>query len=49
MKEIHNTKLRMPFALHEENEMNAWLKGDAVKPRYDFTTIPDLYQQQTLF
>jgi len=49
MKQIHNTKLRMPFALHKENEMNAWLKGDSVKPRYDFSTIPDLYQQQTLF
>jgi putative SOS response-associated peptidase YedK len=49
MKEIHNTKLRMPFALYDESEMNAWLKGDPVKARYDFTTNPGLFQQQTLF
>ncbi len=49
MKEIHNTKLRMPFALYEQDEMKAWLHGDKVSPRFDFTTKPGLYQQQTLF
>jgi len=49
MKEIHNTKLRMPFALYSQNEMSAWLHGEKVLPRADFTTKPDLYQQQTLF
>ena len=49
MKEIHNTKLRMPFALHDQDEMSAWLYGDKVSPRFDFTTNPELYQQHTLF
>ena len=49
MKEIHNTKLRMPFALYNQNEMRAWLHGEKVLPRADFTTKPGLYQQQTLF
>lgn len=49
MREIHNTKLRMPFALHDQDEMQAWLNGKEVKPRYDFTTNPGLYQQQSLF
>lgn len=49
MKEIHNTKLRMPFALYEQDEMKAWLHGAKVSPRYDFTTKPGLYQQQSLF
>lgn len=49
MKEIHNTKLRMPFALYSQAEMRAWLHTEKVLPRADFTTKPDLYQQQTLF
>lgn len=49
MREIHNTKLRMPFALYDQEEMNAWLSGGTVKPRFDFTSNPDLYQQQRLF
>ena len=49
MREIHNTKLRMPFALNDQDEMQAWLNGKEVKPRYDFTTNPGLYQQQSLF
>ena len=49
MKEIHNTKLRMPFALYSQDEMSAWLHGESVKPRIDFTTNPGLYQQHTLF
>ena len=49
MKEIHNTKLRMPFALYNQDEMRAWLHGEKVLPRADFSTKPGLYQQQTLF
>ena len=49
MREIHNTKLRMPVALYTQEEMQAWLHNQKVEPRYDFTTNPGLYQQQTLF
>jgi putative SOS response-associated peptidase YedK len=49
MREIHNTKLRMPFALYDQDEMQAWLEGKEVLPRYDFTTNPGPYQQHTLF
>ena len=49
MRKIHNTKLRMPFALQSKNEMDSWLNGDLVQPNYNFTTTPELYQQQTLF
>lgn len=49
MQTIHNTKLRMPFALNDQSDMQAWLHGDDIKPVYNFTTIPDLYQQKTLF
>jgi putative SOS response-associated peptidase YedK len=49
MRTIHNTKLRMPFALKDKNDMQAWLHGDDIKPIYNFTTIPDLLKQQTLF
>ena len=49
MSKIHNTKLRMPFALQSKNEMDSWLNGNPVQPNYNFTTTPELYQQQTLF
>ena len=49
MQKIHNTKLRMPFALQNKQEMNEWLNGELVQPNYSFTTTPDLYQQHTLF
>lgn len=49
MKEIHNTKLRMPIALYDKEEMMTWLHGGQVNPRFDFTTNPGLYQQHTLF
>ncbi len=49
MRKIHNTKLRMPFALQNKNDMNAWLNGDIVLPNYNFTTNPELYEQHTLF
>jgi putative SOS response-associated peptidase YedK len=49
MREIHNTKLRMPLALQTQEEMRAWLQGREVKPRFDFSTNPGLFRQQTLF
>lgn len=49
MKVIHNTKLRMPVALYSQEEMSAWLKGEQVIPRFDFTTNPGLYEQTSLF
>ncbi len=49
MRKIHNTKLRMPFALQSKQEMNTWLNGDDLQPNYNFTTFPELYEQQTLF
>lgn len=45
MREIHNTKLRMPFALQHKSEMKAWLNAENVEPSYNFTTLPDLQQQ----
>jgi len=44
MSKIHNTKLRMPFALQSKNEMDSWLNGNPVQPNYNFTTTPELYQ-----
>lgn len=49
MREIHNTKLRMPYALKEKESMEAWLSGDFPKPEFNFTTVPELYQQTRLF
>ncbi len=49
MREIHNTKLRMPFAMKGKESMDAWLSGDFPDPDYKFTTIPELYQQTRLF
>lgn len=49
MREIHNTKLRMPVALLENEEQEAWLQASPVKPRFDFSTFPELYKQQSLF
>ncbi len=49
MRDIHNTKLRMPFAIKDLDTMNKWLNGSHIKPDFNFTTIPELYKQQTLF
>ena len=38
MREIHNTKLRMPIALKTEEEIQAWLNGEKIEGRYDFST-----------
>ncbi len=49
MRKIHNTKLRISFALQSKSEMNAWLHGDRIEPNYDFTTLPEVYDQTILF
>lgn len=49
MREIHNTKLRMPIALKTEQEMNAWLDGENFLGRDDFTAIHLDPLQLTLF
>jgi len=42
MREIHNTKHRMPFALKGDYEFDAWLKNKEVQPRFDFSAeAPD--------
>jgi putative SOS response-associated peptidase YedK len=49
MIDIHNTKLRMPFALKTDMDFENWLSGGIVNPFYDFTTSPKLYKQHLLF
>jgi len=49
MKEIHNTKLRMPFALNSTDKQAAWLTGKIPDPDYNFTTDPEVYHQTSLF
>lgn len=49
MREIHNTKLRMPIALKDDLEIQNWLTKKQVKPRYDFTAIALDQIQPTLF
>lgn len=42
MREIHNIKLRMPFALKTDFEFEAWLQNREVLPRFDFSAeAPD--------
>lgn len=49
MREIHNTKLRMPVALKDDVEISNWLQKKEIKPRYDFSTIALDQIQPTLF
>ena len=49
MREIHNTKLRMPFALRTDEEIYKWLNGEDVNPRFDFDVVPLNPIQPTLF
>tara|TARA_R110001592_G_scaffold141264_2_gene362676 strand:- start:5087 stop:5512 length:426 start_codon:yes stop_codon:yes gene_type:complete len=49
MREIHNTKLRMPFSLKTDDNFNNWLNVEEVYPRYDFTTNQLGFTQPTLF
>lgn len=36
MREIHNKKLRMPFALFSEEKQNSWLYNEPVEPDWEF-------------
>ena len=49
MREIHNTKFRMPIALKSEKEMNDWLNGELLPGRYDFEAFPLEPLQLSLF
>ena len=49
MREIHNTKLRMPIALKTLDDMQAWLDGETVKTQSDFTATNLDPIQMTLF
>lgn len=49
MREIHNSKLRMPVALKTDEEIKNWLSENELVPRFDFTTIPLDTIQPTLF
>ena len=37
MREIHNTKFRMPIALNTIEKQNAWLFNEELMPDWDFT------------
>jgi len=49
MREIHNTKLRMPIALKTTFQVNNWLDGNDEVGSFDFTTVPLDTIQPTLF
>lgn len=49
MREIHNTKLRMPFSLKSQEDFENWLNNKEVIPQYDFTTNQLGFIQPTLF
>ena len=49
MRDIHNTKLRMPYALCSDENMNDWLSGGYPDPFYKFTTRPELGNQLSIF
>lgn len=49
MRDIHNTKLRMPFSLKTEEDFENWLNNEEVNPQYDFTTKKLGFSQPTLF
>ncbi|MEL4306911.1 SOS response-associated peptidase [Joostella sp. CR20] len=49
MREIHNSKLRMPVALKTDIELKDWLENSKLNPRADFSTNPLDFIQPTLF
>jgi putative SOS response-associated peptidase YedK len=49
MVDIHNSKLRMPFALKTDIDFENWLTCRNVKPFFDFTTNPKVFKQISLF
>ena len=36
MREIHNTKFRMPYSLKTDKDFNQWLNCDEPEPQFDF-------------
>lgn len=49
MKEIHNSKLRMPISLKTDEQMKNWLNGNDEFGSWDFTAKPLDPIQKTLF
>lgn len=49
MREIHNSKLRMPVALKTDSEIKNWLHNSKINPRSDFSAQPLDPIQQSLF
>ena len=49
MREIHNTKLRMPFSLKTEKDIQSWLHYEEVAPQYNFTATQLDFKQPRLF
>ncbi|MBA5629133.1 SOS response-associated peptidase [Moheibacter lacus] len=49
MREIHNTKQRMPIALKTREEMENWMENKEIQPRFDFTTKSEGPIQTSLF
>jgi len=46
MREIHNTKFRMPIAFNSKEKMNNWLQGNNEAGDYNFTYVYDSYQEE---
>ncbi len=49
MRDIHDTKLRMPFSLKSASDFKSWLNKEEVAPQYNFTTTQLYFTQPTLF
>lgn len=49
MREIHNVKFRMPFALKTNQDFDLWLNQKTIEPRFDFTTETRDDIQMSLF
>lgn len=49
MREIHNTKFRMPLALKTDEDFEKWLNSGESKPAIDFTAQPLSDFQTSLF
>lgn len=39
MREIHNSKMRMPIAFHSDEKMNDWLGKEIVEPDWGFIGV----------
>lgn len=50
MREIHNTKLRMPVSLTNAEDYNNWLNGNEINPFFNFSVNPlENNKQRSLF